>query len=67
LSSGPTVQDFSGSSAVTSRNSLIHNGATNATWLPRFDAEGIKMRRSGALFSALDGVLATLNFREFLF
>jgi hypothetical protein len=31
LSAGPMSQDFLGSCAVTSRNSLIQNGATNTT------------------------------------
>ena len=30
-SSGPMGEDFSGSHAVTSRNGLLHNDATNAT------------------------------------
>jgi hypothetical protein len=32
LCSGPMGEKFSGSWSVTSRNPLIHNGATNATW-----------------------------------
>ena len=59
--------DFSGSSTVTSRNPLIHNGATNATRSPRFDAEGGAPCRSWALAAELGGTLATTNFREDLF
>ena len=60
-------RDFSGSCAVTSRNPLIHNGATNRTYPPRFDAEGVPPRRFEVLVAVSDGLLATLNFREFLF
>jgi large repetitive protein len=37
---GSMDEHFSGSCAVTSRNSLIHNGATNGTKSPRFDLKG---------------------------
>jgi hypothetical protein len=40
-SPGLVSRDFSGSCIVTSRNSLIHNGATTATKSERFDAEGV--------------------------
>jgi hypothetical protein len=40
-SPGPNVQDFSGSCTVTSRNPLIHNGATTATKSERFGAGGL--------------------------
>ena len=33
-------EHFSGSCTVTSRNSLIHNGATNGTKSERFDHKG---------------------------
>src|SRR5918998_3323162 len=32
---GPMGVDFSGSRVVASRNTLLHDGATNATWLGR--------------------------------
>jgi hypothetical protein len=48
-------EDFSGSSTVTSRNSLLRNGATNATWSPHFDAEGVATCRRRVLTAALDG------------
>jgi hypothetical protein len=67
LSSGPGVQDFSGSSAVTSRNSLLHNSATNGTNSPCFDAEGVALRSYRVLSAASDGSLATANFAEFQF
>jgi hypothetical protein len=47
LSPGPVGENFSGSWSVTSRNTLIHNAATNATKSPRFEAEGAaKCRRT---------------------
>jgi hypothetical protein len=68
---GPTPirwrRKFSGSWAVTSRNGLIHKGATNATWSALLDADGHTPCRSRVLLASLDGALATLNFREFLF
>jgi len=60
-------QDFSGSWSVTSRNSLLHNGVTNATRSPRFDAEGGVPCRSRVWADAPGEALATVNFREFLF
>src|SRR5215212_2817912 len=39
-SPGPMSEEFPGSCDVTSRNPLIHNGATNGTNSPRFDARG---------------------------
>src|SRR5215210_8693035 len=42
LSPGPVGEDFSGSCTVTSRNPLIHNGATNSTKSPRFDVKGVQ-------------------------
>jgi hypothetical protein len=41
LSAGPMGEDFSGSCTVTSRNPLIHIGATNGTKSERFDAKGV--------------------------
>src|SRR5215213_3181417 len=60
-------EDFSGSCAVASRNSLLHNDATNATWSWRLDAEGVPPGRRGVLGAVLEGSLATANFREFHF
>ena len=63
-SPGPREQKFSGSWSVTSRNPLLHNGATNATWSPRFGSEVVLPCRSRGLRAALGGSLATANFRE---
>jgi hypothetical protein len=60
-------QDFSGSYTVTSRNPLLHDGATNATWSPRFEANGATPYRYRVVGAALDGSLATANFRELPF
>src|SRR5215211_3243063 len=59
--------EFSGSCVVTSRNSLIHNGATPATKSGRFDAEGVPPCCCRVLSAASERLLATLNFREYLF
>src|SRR5215211_9447816 len=59
--------DFSGSWDVTSRNSLIHIGATTATKLERFDAEGVPACCCRVLTAASERLLATVNFAEFLF
>jgi hypothetical protein len=67
LSPGPVGEDFSGSCTVTSRNPLIHNGATNSTKSKRFDAEGVPPCCSRVLSDVPNGLLATVNFREFLF
>jgi hypothetical protein len=66
-SPGPMGQDFSGSRAVTSRNPLIHNGATNATWAPHFDSEGVPLCSCQVLATVHVGSLATANFRDFFF
>ena len=60
-------QDFSGSCTVTSRNRSLHNGATIATWLRRFDSEVVLPCRSRVLGAEFGGSLATVNFREFIF
>jgi hypothetical protein len=60
-------ENFSGSWSVTSRNFLIHNGATNATWSGRFGTEVVLPSHSRGLRAALGGSLATTNFREFVF
>jgi hypothetical protein len=59
--------DFSGSRGVTSHNTLLHNGATNATWSGRFDPKARLPCRSRAPAAELGGLLATPNFREYLF
>jgi hypothetical protein len=60
-------ENFSGSCTVTSRNSLIHNGATTATKSERFDAEGVPPCCSRVLGNVPIGLLATVNFAEFFF
>jgi hypothetical protein len=67
VSPGPMGQDFSGNCAVTSRNPLIHNGATNSTKVPGFDTEGVTLFRCQVITAASDELLATSNFRELLF
>ena len=67
LSPGPIGENFSGSCIVTSRNSLIHNGATTATKSERFGAEWMPPCCCRALTAASERLLATVNFREFLF
>ena len=67
LSPGPMGENFSGSCIVTSRNSLIHNGATTATKSERFDAEGVPACCCRVLTAASERLLATVNFGEFLF
>src|SRR5215208_5405882 len=59
--------EFSGSCIVASRNSLMHNGATPATKSERFDAEGVPPCCSRVLSAASERLLATVNFREYLF
>jgi hypothetical protein len=59
--------DFSGSWDVTSRNPLIHNGATTATKLERFDVEGVPRDLWSRAAAVPDGPFATVNFREFFF
>jgi hypothetical protein len=60
-------EDFSGSCIVTSRNSLTHIGATTATKSERFDAEGVPPCCCGVLSAASERLLATANFREFIY
>src|SRR5215218_7627065 len=59
-------QGFSGSCGVTSRNTLIHIAAMNATWSGRFDYEGMPPCRSGVPGAEFVESLATANFRELL-
>jgi hypothetical protein len=63
----PMGQDFSGSCTVTSRNLLIHNGATTATKSGGFDPKGVQQGLLSRGWRCVDESLATLNFREFLF
>jgi hypothetical protein len=67
LSLGPMDENFSGSCIVTSRNFLIHNGATTATKSERFGAEGVLPWCSRVLGDVPNELLATANFGEFLF
>jgi hypothetical protein len=60
-------ENFSGSCIVTSRNSLIHNGATTATKSERFDTEGVPSCCSRVLGDVPNGSPATVNFGEFLY
>jgi hypothetical protein len=60
-------ENFSGSCTVTSRFTLIQNGATKGTNSPRFDAKGVPPCRCRVLAAAPDGALVTVNFGEFLF
>src|SRR5215203_1646124 len=64
-SPAPMGGDFSGSCAVTSRNALLHNEATNATWSGHFYPEAEASCRSRVPGADLGGSLATSNFREF--
>jgi hypothetical protein len=59
--------EFSGNCDVASRNTLLHNGATNATRSRLSDSEEAPTCRTRVLGAELDGSLATLNFRELLF
>jgi hypothetical protein len=64
---GPMGQEFSGNCDVASRDALLHNGATNATWTGRFDPKTVPPWGSWALAAEIGGTLATPNFREYLF
>jgi hypothetical protein len=67
LSPGPMGEEFSGSSAVTCRNALLHDGATNVTWSGHCYPEAVPPCRSRAPGADLGSSLATTNFREYLF
>src|SRR5215203_1159522 len=67
LSPGPMGGYFSGSCAVTSRNPLLHDGATNATKSRRSDPEEAPPCHSRVPGAGLGGMLATSNFRELPF
>jgi hypothetical protein len=62
---GPMGEDFSGSCTVTSRNPLIHNGATAATKSERFDPKGGPHSLLSWGCRCIEEPFATLNFREF--
>src|SRR5215203_760112 len=63
----PMDENFSGSCTVTSRNSLIHNGATTVTKSASFDAEGAPPCCCRVLTAVSERLLVTVNFREFQF
>jgi hypothetical protein len=67
LSPGPMGENFSGSCIVTSRNFLIHNGATTATKSVRFDPIRCTKVFCHGVAPAPDGPFATVNFGEFPF
>src|SRR5829696_4736730 len=58
-------RDFSGSCTVTSRNSLLHKGATKSTYSERLDPEVVSECRRRELAAVIDGTLATANFGEY--
>jgi hypothetical protein len=60
-------ENFSGNCIVTSRNSLILNGATTATKSESFDAKGVPPCCCRVLTAASERLLATVNFAEFPF
>ena len=67
LCPGPMGVDFWGSRVVASRNTLLGDGATNATWWGLFDLGTVPPCRSGVPGAGLGGSLATPNFGEFPF
>jgi hypothetical protein len=60
-------EHFSGSYTVTSRNSSIHNGATNGTKSGRFDPKGEQRGLLSRGWCCVEEAFATVNFREFSF
>jgi hypothetical protein len=60
-------ENFSGSCIVTSRNPLIHNGATNSTKSERFDVKGVQQGLLSRGWRCVEEPFATVNFGEFLF
>jgi hypothetical protein len=60
-------EHFLGSCTVTSRNSLIHNGATNGTKLGRFDPKGEQQGLFSRACHCIEEPFATVNFVEFFF
>jgi hypothetical protein len=67
LSPGPMGEDFLGSCTVTSRNHLIHNGATNGTKSGRFDPKGEQQGLLSGVCRCVEEPFATVNFRKFHF
>src|SRR5215211_4773180 len=67
LSPGPMDLDFSGSCPVTSRNPLIHKGATTATKSLRPGATGGRQGLLSRAWRCVEEPLATANFAEFIF
>jgi hypothetical protein len=63
----PMGENFSGSCIVTSRNSLIHIGATTTTKLWCFDPKGVQQSLSSGACRRVEEWLATANFGKFLF
>ena len=67
LGRGRMGEHFSGSCTVTSRNFLIHNGATNGTKSERFDPKGEQQGLLSKACRRVEESFATTNFREFYF
>src|SRR5215203_4868859 len=61
----PMGENFSGSCTVTSRNPLIHIGATPATKSECFDPKGVQQGLLSWGWRCVEESLATANFREF--
>src|SRR5829696_9848130 len=59
--------EFSGSWTVTSRNPLIHIGATTATKSWYFDPKGVQQSLLSRGCRCVEESLATANFVEFFF
>jgi len=64
---GPMGENFSGSCTVTSRNLLIHIGATTATKSGCFDPKGVHQGLLSGGWRCVEESLATANFVEFGF
>ena len=58
---------FSDSCTVTSRNPLIHNGATTATKSECFDATGVQQGLLSRACHCVEEQFATAKFAESLF
>ena len=65
LDPDPMGEYFSSSCAVTSRNILLHEGATVVTNSPRLDAEAVPPSRFRTPRAELGGPLATVNFGDY--
>ena len=66
LPRSPMGGDFSGSRVVASRNSLLQDGATNATWSGHSYPEAVPSCHSRVPGAEFGGSLATAKFREFV-